>query len=213
MPKESITYRPLEKQDIKPLAKIISNTWHYENITSPFIATHLSYAFLFSSLARHTYTQVAVKNDKPIGVIIGRTNDVLFQHKMYYILLFFHLFLLLFTSQGKQAVQSFWRNSQVNNALFKQTYESYDGEVVLFAVDQSKRESGIGSTLFDGYLHYLKDQGLQTFYLFTDATSSYTFYEHKGLKRIGALTRKMPFLQKEISFFLYKGDLKQSDLK
>lgn len=212
MPNQSITYRPLEKNDYKALANMISNTWHYEKITSPFASLHLSYAFLYSSLAHHTYTQVAVSNNTPVGLIIGRTNDVPLKHKCYYVYLLFHLVLLLFTSEGKQAVQSFRRNSQVSQALLKLTYESYDGEVLFFAVDQTLRGSGVGSYLFDDYLNYLKTKGARTFYLFTDTTCTYTFYEYKGLKRIGALTRRMPFLQKEVSFFLYRGDLQEITL-
>ncbi|MCC5894684.1 MAG: GNAT family N-acetyltransferase [Alkalibacterium sp.] len=212
MPQNPISYRPLEKKDFKGLAAVISDTWHYEKISSPFTATHLAYAFLYSSLAHHTYTQIAIKEDTPVGLIIGRTNTVPFQHKRYYVHLFFHLFLLVFTSEGKQAIQSFRRNTQVTHALLKLTYESYDGEVLLFAVDKSTRGNGVGSTLFNGYLTYLRSEGARTFYLFTDTSCSYTFYEHKGLKRIGALTRRMPFLQKEISFFLYRGDLQGGDI-
>lgn len=212
MPQKTITYRSINKKDTKQLVTLISDTWHYEKITSTFCASHLSFAFLYSSLAHSTYTQVALKEGTPVGLIVGRISDVPLQQKVYLLHLYFHLFLLLFTSEGKQAIQSFRRHSQVNNALLKQTYETYDGELVLFAVDQSVRGSGIGSALFNQYLDYLKSVGARTFFLFTDTSCTYTFYEHKGLKRIGALTRRMPFLQKDISFFLYRGDLQQPEL-
>lgn len=212
MSNDSISYRAIEKKDYKQIAKVICDTWHYEKITSHYSAIHLSYAFLFSSLIHQTYTQVAVRNHVPVGIVMGRTNDVPLKNKVFYLNLAFHLVFLLFTSQGKQAFQSYRRHSQITSALLKQTYESYDGELILFAVDQSTRGTGVGSHLFNAYLQHLRNQGARTFYLFTDTSCTYTFYEHKGLRRIGALTRRMPFLQKEISFFLYKGDLQQSEL-
>ncbi|WP_462226032.1 GNAT family N-acetyltransferase [Alkalibacterium sp.] len=207
MTNESITYRPIRRSDYSALAALIDTSWNYSELTSSFNAKQMSYAFLFSSLAHQSFTQVAVKNNKPVGVAMGRTEEVPISHKLFLLPLFFNLIALQFTADGRKAFQSFRRNFHVNKSLLKQTYETYDGELVLFAVAPETQSMGVGSQLFEDFLKYLRSQGARTFYLFSDTSCTYSFYEHKGLKRTGVITRKMPFLKKEISFFLYRGSV------
>lgn len=205
MTTDSITYRPIRQSDFKALAKLIDTSWNYSQLTSAFNARQMSYAFLFSSLAHQSFTQVAVKNNQPVGVAMGRIEELPLIHKLYLLPLLFNLIALNLTAEGRRAFQSFRRTLHVNKSLLKQTYETYDGELVLFAVAPETQGQGIGSKLFEDFLHYLRSEGASTFYLFSDTSCTYSFYENKGLKRTGVITRNMPFLKKEISFFLYRG--------
>lgn len=209
MTAETIHYRPVEKKDFKALIKLICKTWDYETLTTSFIASRLAAVFLFSSLAYHSYSQVAVKNGRIVGLIAGRDNDVPFEHNAYYLLTAWNIFLLLFSKRGREAFQSYKRYLNISESLLKQTHESYDGELLMFAVDGGVRGMGVGSQLFSLYLDFLNDQGSRTFYLFTDTQCNYRFYEHKKLKRIGVISRRMPFLDQGMNFFLYRGDLRQ----
>lgn len=209
MSADTLIYRPIETRDYTEAAQMIKDTWQYEKVASPRNALHMASVFLYSSLAHHNFSQVAIRDGKVVGLILGRTNDVPLKEKRYYLNMSYHLIRLLLTSEGKQAVRSFRRNLQVNQSLLKQTYETYDGELTFFAVDASTRQSGIGSHLFYSYLTFMKNEGARTFRLFTDTSCTYGFYESKGMTRIGAVSRRMPFLDKEMSFFLYRGDLQE----
>ncbi|EXJ23220.1 Histone acetyltransferase HPA2 [Alkalibacterium sp. AK22] len=208
MTAETTHYRPIEKKDFKALIELICKTWNYETLTTPFIASKLAAVFLFSSLAHHSYSQVAVKDGQIVGLIAGRDNDVPFEHNAYYLLTAWNIFLLLFSKSGREAFQSYKRYLNISESLLKQTHESYDGELLMFAVGDAVRGTGIGSRLFSLYLDFLRNKGARTFSLFTDTQCNYSFYEMKKLKRIGVVSRKMPFLNQEIIFFLYRGDLK-----
>ena len=136
--------------------------------------------FLYSSLAHHNFSQVAIRDGKVVGLILGRTNEVPLKEKRYYLNMSYHLIRLLLTSEGKQAVQSFRRNLQVNQALLKQTYETYDGELIFFAVDASTRQSGIGSHLFYSYLTFMKNEGARTFVCLLIRAALMDFMNLKG---------------------------------
>lgn len=207
MTTETISYRPVERSDYKALAALIDTSWNYSTLTSSFNAKQMSYAFLFSSLAHQSFTRVALKGNEPVGVAMGRTEELPLKHKLYLIPLLFNLVALHFTPSGREAFQSFRRTLHVNKSLLKQTHETYDGELVLFAVRPETQGLGIGSHLFDDFLKYLRSQGASTFFLFTDTSCTYSFYENKGLKRTSVISRNMPFLKRDISFFLYRGSV------
>lgn len=207
MTKKAITYRSIKSSDYSELADLIATSWNYRKLTTSFNAKQMAYAFLFSSLAHQSFNQVAVKNNKVVGVVMGRVEELPLSQKLFLLPLLFNLLALQFTSEGRKAFQSFKRNLHVNKSLLKQTYETYDGELVLFAVSPDCQGLGVGSQLFQDFLMYLRSEGACTFYLFSDTSCTYSFYDYKGLKRTGVITRNMPFLRKELSFFLYRGSV------
>ena len=51
------------------------------------------------------------------------------------------------------------------------------------AVSSECRGKGIGKMLFQSALEYMKQEKLDNFYLFTDTSCNYGFYEHQGMER------------------------------
>lgn len=72
-------------------------------------------------------------------------------------------------------------------------------------VDSSCRGKGIGKQLFQLALDYMKEQKLDTFYLFTDTSCNYRFYELQGMIRKGEknLTFNMKGQSAKMNFFIY----------
>lgn len=70
---KKITYREFQKQDTTYVADIIKEAWNYDRLTTPKTAKNLSMLYLYSCLSNQTYTQVALENDMPIGIIMGKT--------------------------------------------------------------------------------------------------------------------------------------------
>lgn len=64
----------------------------------------------------------------------------------------------------------------------------YDGRIVLFIMDPQFQGLGIGSKLFKAATDYLEEKGVQNYYLFTDTSCNYPFYDYKGMRRAGSLT-------------------------
>lgn len=69
---KKITYREFQKQDAAYVSDIIKETWNYDRLTTPKTAKKLSTLYLYSCLSNQAYTRVALENDLPIGIIMGK---------------------------------------------------------------------------------------------------------------------------------------------
>lgn len=70
---------------------------------------------------------------------------------------------------------------------------------------------GVGRKLFNHMLGVFRDAGMNEYFLFTDTTCDYGFYDYRGLTRKAECTiRRDSFTQGgledgSLSFFLYEG--------
>ena len=64
---------------------------------------------------------------------------------------------------------------------------------------------GLGRKLFQTVVDYMKSRGTSAFYLFTDTSCNYPFYEHLGLTRRCEKKQVVDVKgeQGEMTFFLY----------
>lgn len=74
-----------------------------------------------------------------------------------------------------------------------------------FAISSKARGKGIGKKMFCNMLEYMKLQNINDFYLFTDTTCNYGFYEHQGMNRCDEKSKTFLIHGKEakMTFFLY----------
>ena len=72
-------------------------------------------------------------------------------------------------------------------------------------IDENYRGLGIGKNLFESLLYYMKEQNIQQFYLFTDTSCNYGFYEHQGMRREHekSLTMDIANQKQVMKFFIY----------
>jgi len=206
--KQTVIYRPFKKEDIKELTQVISQSWNYEALFSPSTAKHFAHLFLYFELARKTFAQVAEIAGKPVGIIICEVKKPkIWKNFAYYPKLLKHGISLLLSKEGRGVLFKYAADvARKNNQMLKDTGEEFDTEVALFAVSPHTQGLGVGSKLFQYFLDAMKEQELKSFFLYTDTTCNYKFYERKGLKRIADVKRFIPYpLNKEINFFIYKG--------
>ena len=66
-------FRPLRREDYPALEEIIRNTWNYDRLTPrPSVARRMARLYLQSCLLCHTFSQVAVQDGVPVGIILAR---------------------------------------------------------------------------------------------------------------------------------------------
>lgn len=96
-------------------------------------------------------------------------------------------------------------NNVIDKELRKACEIDYPAELALFVVDSTCRGKGIGKQLFQAALEYMKQEKLDSFYLFTDTSCNYGFYEHQGMIRKGEKKHivHMNGQSAEMNFFLY----------
>lgn len=178
-----ITLREYQKQDFKTLENIIRATWHYDDFCSPKTAQKLAKVYLSSCLTNYTYSCVALDNEKPVGIILVNHKA---KHKCpigIKIQQLKAIISLYLSKEGRKVSKIFENVNGIDKELLKECGIEYPAELALFAIDSTCRGKGIGKQLFQSALEYMKGQQLDTFYLFTDTSCNYGFYEHQGMTR------------------------------
>lgn len=204
-----IELREYQKQDFKDLETIIRETWHYDDFSSPKTAIKLARVFLSSCLTNYTFSRVAVMDGNVEGIILANNiakHKCPLSNKMLQI----KSILSLYSSkEGRNVSKIFGGVNGIDKQLLNENNKIYPAELALFAVSSSCRGRGIGKLLFQATLDYMKQEKLKEFYLFTDTSCNYGFYEHQGMER--RLEKEHIFhikgQQAAMKFFIYEMQL------
>lgn len=197
--------RPIEKQDLPAIRKIITEEWYKQSAKDFPKATDAYVHFdVNSCLMKSNFGQVAVHNDEVVGVILGRDNKN--PHRLSELIDDPHEHLLTLLDAPKEATKPLVSyleiESKAYDTLFEKASLDYDGEAVLFITKKAVRGHGVGSKLFYSLLNHFDNVGVDSFYLYTDESCHINFYHHKGLHQRGVeaadLGGKAPF-----HFYLY----------
>lgn len=178
-----VILRELKWSDLSALENVIRKTWDYDKFATPETAGKLAKAYLSSCLANQTYTRVAEVNGVTAGVILGKNVE---KHRCplrYRWRQITALCRLLISKEGREILNFYRDVDDIDGQLLKRCDKDYKGEISLFALSPEYRGLGIGKKLFDCLLAYMKSQSIEDFYLYTDTSCNFGFYEHQGMKR------------------------------
>lgn len=207
-----IIFRKFKRKDRKAIWQMISEAWKYEEFASTKVAKKLAKVFLSSCLTNQTYTQVALADEIPVGVIMGKNNESCKCSLLYKISYAFSVFRLMLSKEGRKTSKIFSEVHDVDKRLLyeQEKKKSYQGELVFFVVSSKARGMGIGRQLFERFKNYMEESHVKRFFLFTDTSCNYGFYEHHGLKRKGekAFAMEAGGKKAEMTFFIYEGEIR-----
>lgn len=196
--------REFQCSDSSALTQIIRETWGYDRFCFSETAEKLAKAYLYSCLADQTYTQVALVDDVPVGIIMIKNVAAYHCPFLFGIKKAMAIFDLLCSKEGRAASRIFLEVEKIDHELLHRC-SPYDGELVFFAVSKTCRGMGIGKALFQKAIEYMHSQNIYSFYVFTDTSCNYGFYEHQGMQRKAKqmYSVKMGELTDNFEFYLY----------
>lgn len=203
--KNTVKLRELKKQDIPVLEDVIRKTWHYDEFATPKTARKLAKVYLASCLTNQTYTRVAEVNGVPAGLILGKNIEKHHCPLKYRLHQIFALCRLMISKEGRGILNFYKSVNDIDSQLLKQCNKDYKGEIALFALSPEYRGLGIGKKLFQCLLAYMKSQSISDFYLYTDTSCNFGFYEHQGMIRQQQYKHLLNAKEKkiEVEFYLY----------
>ncbi|MEG0597758.1 MAG: GNAT family N-acetyltransferase [Oscillospiraceae bacterium] len=197
-------YRTVRPEDYRALEEIICKTWNYERFCAPKTAARLAKLFLASCLANQTYTCVAVKGEEPVGVIMGKNEKTHRKSPAKILRQLGALLGMAIRKEGRKVLRQFGGYSEINRSLAAENTHVFGGEVAFFAVRGDQRGNGVGKELFARLRGYMQSQNIADFYLYTDSSCNYGFYNHQGMVPVCEKKCRMEaFGGREMSFFLY----------
>lgn len=204
MKKRNIEFREIRHSDYRALEKIISDTWNYERFCSQKTAKKLSRVYLASCLTGQDFTCVAVRDGVPVGVIMSKDERRHGARLGYSVRCLTAGIAMLMSKEGRRVSAMYKGIAVLDEELLTDSGQSFDGELVFFAIKDDQRGMGIGKELFDRALHFMKSRGIKNFYLYTDVSCNFGFYEHQGMKRLNERKYSLrPYINDEMMFFLY----------
>lgn len=200
-----IIFREFKKKDSKMIEEIIIEAWNYNDLCSSKTAHKMAKVFLSSCLTNQTYTRVALLDNQPIGVIMAKDSK---SHKCplkYKMKQAFAIISLYLSKEGRSTSQIFSNVNEIDRELLEKCKKEYEGELAFFAISSKARGKGIGKKMFNDMLEYMKSQSINNFYLFTDTSCNYGFYEHQGMNRCAEQSQSFIIKGKEakMTFFIY----------
>ncbi|MCH7395966.1 GNAT family N-acetyltransferase [Acinetobacter dispersus] len=97
----------------------------------------------------------------------------------------------------------------LNETLLLRSGKNFNASLNLFIIDERYQGMGIGNKLYSFFSEYLINKKIDEFFLYTDDSSNFQFYERKGLNRI----EEEKFLWRDSNqgseiYYLYEGKVK-----
>jgi GNAT superfamily N-acetyltransferase len=176
--------KDLGTDDYQTLRELIIEIWQYnEWVTQSDV---IPMADLFLSLALTGSSKIFVCRHQ--GKIVGVISALIIKNfKMQLFLKSKELSSISLLVNGGRPVTTFdyyLETEKLNNELLRKSGKNFQASLELFVLKEEFRGCGLGNLLYNAFLSYLAKHGITHFYLLTDSSSNYKFYEHKGLKRI-----------------------------
>ena len=163
-----------------------------------------------AACTNQTFTQVALVDEVPVGIIMvkdRREKRCPFRLRLRMLLSVASLFL---SKEGRMVTRFFSGVEEIDRQLLQDTQTEYQGEIAFFAVNSRYRGIGLGKKLFDAARDYMRNRRISNFFLFTDTTCNYPFYERRGMERRGE--RVHTFAAKGKSIFSRQGDIENNGI-
>ena len=201
----NIKLRELKKEDVPALEDVIRKTWNYDRFATPKTARKLAKVYLATCLTNQTYTRVAEVNGVPVGLILGKDIEKHHCPPKYRLRQISALCGLLISKEGREILNFYKNVDDIDNRLLRQCSKDYTGELALFALSPEYRGLGIGKMLFRCLLAYMESRSISDFYLYTDTSCNFGFYEHQGMVRQQQYKHlvHMKGQKGELEFYLY----------
>lgn len=228
---DSVILRPLRRVDFPVIAEMIRRMWYAEPELSLSCARRLAMIDLHYSLSGSTSAMVAQCGDTVVGIITTHvdahtnprvdtyadTHDNSHKSRVcsrffsWHNRAIFRLTVSLLPSvQGRNGLRKMLSLGRIDANLMRSAQShndngnSFDGEVVLFLVDETMRGRGVGRMLFDHAMQDFRLSGVNRYFLFTDTRCNVGFYNHRGLTRLCS-QRTALYGDSEQTFYLYEG--------
>ncbi|MFC7330885.1 GNAT family N-acetyltransferase [Marinactinospora rubrisoli] len=209
-----ITYRPYQERDAADIKSMIDEAFgiHRYLEKERLLGSALE-IYLRERLSASTYTQVAEKDGRAVGVIMGRVpgHPRIPHAARNRMLNGAHMVKILVTGLSDlSSLAQYAKFHDVYRKLRHGASAPLTDELTLFAVDASTRGTGVGKNLYQNYLRHLRDHGRKDFYLYTDSLCSYGFYERRGMTRVASedMTIRLDGNTEKLGVFLYAGEVR-----
>ena len=113
---------------------------------------------------------------------------------------------LSMSKEGRNAWRFFRNIDKIYKELLSLQIKKYDRELSYFVVDAFFRNFCFWNVLYNRFYNYTILNNINNFYVFTDTSCNYIFYEKRNMKKCGEKVKEVTNVNchEKISFFMYE---------
>lgn len=209
----NLSYRQIEKKDYSKIKQLISSAFQVHRFAEKkHIVNSVLEVYMRHCLIESSFSQVAILDGEVVGVILGRAEHQpkLSQRFLHQTVAFYHQVKIALTALGDLTkVLEYFKISRAYAELKSRCSKTFSGEVTLLIVSKKCRGLGVGKKLFSDFKSYLQEHKVFSFYLYTDSSLSFGFYERQGMLREGVekITLNKQPTAYNLDIYLYSGEV------
>ncbi|MGG0276923.1 GNAT family N-acetyltransferase [Bacillus rhizoplanae] len=204
---DQVIYRSLVKEDYAAVKELIGEAFGFnEFIKDKKFLDSILNIYLQSCILGSSFSKVAERNNKIIGVILGDSkkdknrlkkahNTVSIAYSM--------LKVLMANKENKKFIKEFTKVQEAYKELIKEKEDDFQGCIQLFIVSGESRGLGVGKTLMNHLYNYMNSMDVKSLYLYTDARCNYGFYDSQNFERINEKEIYFDSMKDKLNVFLY----------
>lgn len=190
-----VIYRSATRADLPILCDIAKKAFMFDDFMDSEIAVdEMTMNFLGYYFVKSTFCEVAVINGMPEGFIFGLTNTdrkAFMNSGIKLSLLPNSIAVKIKSLINPDLYFSFLRQAELYDELESNDGDGCDGCLELFAISESCRGKGIGSTLLKHLYNHWAESGAKRIYVLTDNTCDYSFYDNNGFSLMKQLNTEI----------------------
>ncbi|PEA81941.1 GNAT family N-acetyltransferase [Bacillus pseudomycoides] len=205
---DKVIYRSLVKEDYESVKELIGEAFGFtEFIKDKKFLDSILNIYLQSCILGSSFSKVAEKNNKIIGVILGDSKkDKNRLKKAYNTLSLAYTMLKVFMTnkKNKKFIKEFSEVQDTYKELIQGKEDDFQGCIQLFIVSGESRGLGVGKALMKHLFHYMKSMDVKSLYLYTDTRCNYGFYDSQNFERINEKEIDFDSMKASLNIFLYR---------
>lgn len=202
-----VMYRELRKGDYEIIKELIGDAFGFsEFIKDPNFLNLVLNSYLQKCILDSSFSKVAIKNGKVIGIILGNANKDKNKIKSFHnrICLISSLIKIMFTkNDNKKDLKEFSKIQKTYKEIFNGNENNFQGCIQLFIVSKESRGLGVGKSLMNYLFDYMKSMKVKSMYLYTDTRCNYQFYDKNNFKRLNEKKIHFNRVNESLNIFLY----------
>lgn len=204
-----VTYHQVTEDDFDQLALLISNQWATPEIrNNPVAMKHSGLLSLYYFMVHHTFTCVAEDNGKDVGLLICTNIENRPLDMKYVRLLINEIAFMICNPETRDDGLAWGEYTQLAQQLEDSCVHGINAELELFVLAPEYQGQGIGKRMFRSMVKFYKLTGTRNFFLHTDTSCNYPFYDRMGMKKIGELKSNIRSANIDgIDMFIYAADV------
>ncbi|MGE7868491.1 GNAT family N-acetyltransferase [Bacillus paramycoides] len=206
----TVKYRSLVKEDYEPIKHLIGEAFGFNQFITDkkFLNSLLSF-YLQSCILGSSFSKVAEKDNKIIGVILGDSEKDKNRLKKFHNTFSFAyntLKLFMTNKENREFLKAFIKVQKTYKELIKGKEDHFQGCIQLFIVSEESRGLGVGKTLMHHLFQYMTKEDVTSLYLYTDNECNYGFYDKQNFKRVQEKAIHFGPKKDQFNIFLYRYD-------